>query len=75
MSARDDLNHAMETAFGIEPHETAAFFDAYRDEVLREAAAKQWDHAEEEWSGSDARMILRRRVTRYLADMIDPDKQ
>lgn len=40
MSARDDLDAAMESAFGIETHETAAFFDAYRDEILREAAER-----------------------------------
>lgn len=33
MSARDDLDIFMELTFGIEPHETAPFLDAYRDEI------------------------------------------
>lgn len=73
MSAREDIEFAMETAFGIEPHEIKAFLDAYRDGVAHELAEKQRDYAEEEWTSDDARMILRRRVTRLLADLIDPE--
>lgn len=40
MTARDDIDFTMESTFGIEPHETAAFLDTYRDEVLREAATR-----------------------------------
>lgn len=42
------------------------------DGFTRELADRQRAHAEEEWTGSDARMILRRRVARHLADLIDP---
>lgn len=38
-----------------------------------ELAEKQREYAEEEWTGSDARMTLRRRVARHLADLIDPE--
>jgi hypothetical protein len=37
-------------------------------------ADKQQGRAEEEWAGNDARMILRRRVARHLAELIRPDK-
>lgn len=80
MSARDDINFAMESAFGIEPHETAAFLDAYRDGILREAAGEihrmayamrscdgTWD---DEFSNEYVVDALG-----YAADLIDPDKQ
>jgi hypothetical protein len=38
-----------------------------------ELAEKQRGYAEEEWSGGDARMILRRRIARHLTDLIDPE--
>lgn len=44
-----------------------------RDEHAHELAEKQRGYAEEEWSGGDARMILRRRVARHLADLVDPN--
>lgn len=50
---------------------TLALLDAYAHEL----AEKQRDYAEEEWPGNDARMILRRRVARHVADLIDPEKK
>jgi hypothetical protein len=44
------------------------------DEHANELADKQQGRAKEEWAGNDARMILRRRVARHLAELIRPDK-
>lgn len=43
------------------------------DEHAHELAEQQRVYAEEEWTGSDARMILRRRVAWHLANLIDPN--
>ncbi|MFF8910537.1 hypothetical protein [Streptomyces olivaceoviridis] len=44
------------------------------DDLVHALAEQQRDYAENEWTGDDARMILRRRVARHLADLIDPEK-
>lgn len=74
MSAREEADFALEAAFGIEPHETVAFLDAYRDGVLREAAEKI-----RESIGPGPLPHETVRTTRYVqghrdaADLIDPD--
>lgn len=69
MSARDRLYTAIEEPGVYEdPRDIHDLIDDYAHELAEEQRA----YAEEEWTGSDARMILRRRVARHLADLIDP---
>lgn len=53
---------------GVDAEEATVLMNGYAHEL----AEQQRSYAEEEWTGSDARMILRRRVARHLADLIDP---
>jgi len=56
MTARQAVHHLFEN--GLTSYRLDGFLDAYAHEL----AEKQRDHAEVEWAGSDARMILRRHV-------------
>ena len=73
MNAYQDLMTAL---VGRRPDQSAGEDDRIVREALamhaHELAEQQWAFAEEEWTGSDARMILRRRIARHLADLIDP---
>jgi len=70
VSARERLAETLRNPglVGLREDEAAELIDAFAHEL----AEQQWAYAEEEWTGSDARMILRRRVARHLAELIDP---
>lgn len=74
MSARSVAEHALTVYFG-DSEDPAGMARKVLDNYAHELADKQRDYAEEEWTGGDARMILRRRVAWHLADLIDPEKQ
>lgn len=73
-SLREKLIYFLEPGitYKKDPAERRAEAGRLVDEYAHELAEQQRAYAEEEWTGSDARMILRRRVARHLADLIDP---
>lgn len=72
-SARDRFIEVLKSRGMLKPGEEWVI-DANLNAFAHELAEQQRDYAENEWAGDDARMILRRRVARHLADLIDPEK-
>ncbi|MGN6128501.1 MAG: hypothetical protein ACTHON_18235 [Humibacter sp.] len=67
MSARERIENLWSRSFAVGP-----YLDAYRDEVLREAAAKIRRH---DWAAHTVGQRCCDDLTDEAADLIDPDKE